>query len=407
MKSLHYDCFAGISGDMNLGAMIDLGMPVAHLVDNLRKLCLDGWELSAEPFVKSGIRSTMAKVMLTEENHAHDHHSHHEHHHSHSRSLPEIESLIDQSELSPFVKELSKRIFTVLGNAEAKIHGIPVEKVHFHEVGAVDAIVDIVGAAIAVEYFSPDRITCSRIELGSGTVKCAHGILPVPAPATVAILSGIPVNIGGTNIEATTPTGAAILKAIVDEFTDAFCGSIDKIGIGAGHKDGTIPNILRVMFVDNKSDCEVSEEYSVEVVANIDDMSPEYLAAAVSRLLEVGADDAWIVPIVMKKGRAASQIFALCNSHIVNEIEKVIFSETSSIGLRRRNVTKRILRRESFSVSTALGEVRVKRAMFDGQEKIKPEFDDLQKLAERNGLSLPHVLQSVTTEIDKMRKESK
>lgn len=279
MKILYYDCFAGISGDMNLGAMIDLGVDKEYLLNELSKLNLEAeYEIKIEKKNKNGISGTKVDVILkSEEDHSHEHHQnedghshndeqHHHHHeddHSHEhehnshdhvhRNLRDIELIINSSDLSENVKKLSVQMFTEVGKAEAKVHGKDLYEVHFHEVGAIDSIIDIIGAAICIDYLKPSKIMASHIEVGGGFVKCAHGLIPVPAPATVEILKGVPIKSGRVPFETTTPTGAAILATNVEEFVDNIDFTIDKIGYGLGTRDLEIPNVLRVYLAsDNK-----------------------------------------------------------------------------------------------------------------------------------------------------------
>ncbi len=262
MKILYYDCFAGISGDMNLGAMIDLGVDNEYLLNELAKLKLESeYEIKIEKRIKNGIHGTKVDVILKfKKEHSHDHNHHHDNHHSHEhhhhepshnhdhvhRNLGDIESIINNSELNKNVKRMSIDMFKEVAKAEAKVHGKDLYEVHFHEVGAIDSIVDIVGAAICIDYLKPDKIMASHIEVGGGFVKCAHGLMPVPAPATVEILKGIPIKAGRVNFEMTTPTGAAILASNVESFVDKMEFTIDKIGYGLGTRELEIPNVLRV-----------------------------------------------------------------------------------------------------------------------------------------------------------------
>lgn len=270
MKILYYDCFAGISGDMNLGAMIDLGVNKEYLLKELSKLNIsDEYEIKIKKDIKKGIQGTKVDVILKHEhnhNHSEEHneencnHIHkddidsHEHHHEHvHRNLKDIEDIINSSTLSDNVKKLSLNMFMKVAKGESKVHGKPLDEVHFHEVGATDSIVDIVGASICFDYLKVDKIMASTVELGGGFVKCAHGLIPVPAPATVEILKGIPVKSGAVSFETTTPTGAAILSANVDEFTDIKELLIDKVGYGIGQRDVEIPNVLRVYLGEKKT----------------------------------------------------------------------------------------------------------------------------------------------------------
>jgi uncharacterized protein (TIGR00299 family) protein len=267
VKILYYDCFAGISGDMNLGAMIDLGVEVDYLLKELSKLNIDEeFEIKIKRDIRKGISGTKVDVILYNHNHEHNHeeehfnngsqryedkHQEHAHNHEH-RNLTSIEKIIDDSQLNENVKELSKNMFLKVAKAEAKVHGKDLYEVHFHEVGATDSIVDIVGAAICIDYLKVDKILSSSVEVGSGFVKCAHGVMPVPAPATSEILTGIPIKSGMIKYEATTPTGAAILASLVDEFTDSKDFIVEKTAYGVGNKDEEIPNVLRLFLAKKK-----------------------------------------------------------------------------------------------------------------------------------------------------------
>ncbi|HEY5525328.1 MAG TPA: nickel pincer cofactor biosynthesis protein LarC, partial [Clostridium sp.] len=312
MKILYYDCFSGISGDMNLGALLDLGIDKGYLIEELSKLNLEGYEIKVSKGIRKGIEGTKVDVNLSSHHHEHSHaniegacvheHIHNEdedgHSHVHKdephihgvhRNLKDIEEIINCSDLSNKVKELSIKMFMEVARAEAKVHGKPLYKVHFHEVGAIDSIVDIVGAAICISHLNVDKIMSSSVELGGGFVKCAHGIIPVPAPATVEILKGIPVKLGAVPFETTTPTGAAILATCVTQFKDNNNFIINKIGYGIGNRDTDIPNVLRVMLVEeedkpinnkNKFGELHAKEYNSEIFeqiieCNIDDMNSE------------------------------------------------------------------------------------------------------------------------------------
>ncbi|HCJ57493.1 MAG TPA: nickel pincer cofactor biosynthesis protein LarC [Clostridiaceae bacterium] len=265
MKVLYFDCFSGISGDMTIASLLDLGVDQGRLLDGLSKLGLDGCKISIEKKSKMGITGTYFNVILDgphdehshEDEHKHDHDHHHEHEHSHEhehnhRSLKDIESIIDSSTLSERVKDLSKKIFLIVAEAEGKIHGTAPEEVHFHEVGAVDSIIDIVAAAICIEELKPDKIVFSKLPLSRGFVKCQHGLFPLPAPATLEILKGMPVYFTDAPIELVTPTGAAIAKALADEFGDMDEMEVEKVGYGLGNMDYHIPNVLRTILFDVK-----------------------------------------------------------------------------------------------------------------------------------------------------------
>lgn len=386
MKVLYYDCFSGISGDMNLGAMIDLGVPRQYLAEELYKLGLDGYEIEVSTDARKGISGIKAEVVLT--------HHHGETGHFH-RGLKEIEEIIEKSSLSDSVKKLSMNIFMQVAAAEAKVHNKPLYEVHFHEVGAVDSIIDTVGSAICIDYLKPDKILCSEVELGGGFVKCAHGIIPVPAPAVVEILKDVPVKSGVVQFETTTPTGAAILKTVVDEFTNNKNFKIKKTGYGIGHRDTDIPNVLRV-FLAEDSDIETEKAYIAE--CNIDDMSPEKYDYIIEELLLKGAADVFLTPIVMKKGRPAIKLSVLCSKNKIIEVKKLIFKETTTLGIRQYEVEKNMLNRDFSKINTKFGEVTVKNAYLEGVKiKSKPEYDECKKIAKEKGISLSELY----NEIDK------
>lgn len=382
MKILYYDCFAGISGDMNLGALIDLGVDPDYLVAELQKLNIEGFHLEIQKDVRRGISGTKATVVV--ENPENEKHRH----------LRHVEELINQSTLSPEVKVKSLEIFDLIAVAEGKVHNISKERVHFHEVGALDSIADIVGAAICLDYLKVDKVMSSSIQLGGGMVKCAHGLMPVPAPATTEIVQGVPVKSGLVQHEATTPTGAAILVATVDEFTDQIDFPIQKTAYGIGQRDvSEVPNVLRVYLSETSvgyGDTKLEEAWMLD--CNIDDMNPEWYDHLFSKLLEAGASDVFLTPIIMKKSRPANTLSVLCRKDILPEIKSIIFNNSTTIGLREYPVTKTVLRRIEKEIKTELGTVRVKSSSFQGKEiRVKPEFEDLKKLALQHNLSLNEV----------------
>jgi pyridinium-3,5-bisthiocarboxylic acid mononucleotide nickel chelatase len=401
MRILYYDCFAGISGDMNLGAMIDLGVDVNILKQELSKLPVHGYELKIKREMRKGISGTRVEVVLG------DHHfslpgslghlsqpaHHHEHQHN---SYGEISRMITDSSLSDRVKRISLVIFEKIAEAEAKIHNKPVGEVHFHEVGAVDSIVDIVGAAVCMDQLAPDKIMCSTVELGGGMVKCAHGLYPVPAPATADIVSNMPVRKGTVDYEATTPTGAGILAACVNEFTDKTGFRIVKTGYGIGSKDASIPNVLRVFLCETEGNESPDTQASLMVECNIDDMNPEFYDYIIDSLFAAGAKDVFITPIIMKKSRPAVKLSVLCTAESEHLVNEVLFKETSTIGVRKYLVEKTALERKIEQVSTRFGEVRVKSAFYEGAcIKSKPEYDDCIRIARAQGIPVSQVYSEV------------
>jgi uncharacterized protein (TIGR00299 family) protein len=336
MHILYYDCFSGISGDMNLGAMIDLGVDASYVINELQKLNLSGYTISFTTDQRKGITGTRANIILDHEHH----HNHGHHEHVHGRNLSDIKLLIEKSSLDDEVKKLSIKIFTKIGEAEAHVHGKPIDEIHFHEVGAVDSIVDIVGAAICINYLKPDQIIASPVELGGGLVTCAHGTFPVPAPATFEILKNKPVKMGAVQVETTTPTGAAILATLVTKFIENPKLTIKRIGYGIGFRDNAVPNVLRVCLAESIVADESEEQQGTIIECNIDDMNPELYEYVMDKLFEAGADDVWFQSIVMKKTRPAIKISVLCQNFKTNILENILLTETSTLGLRKYHVQK-------------------------------------------------------------------
>lgn len=392
MKILYYDCFAGISGDMNLGALIDLGVDKDYLIAELEKLNIEGFHLKINTDQRRGITGTKAEVII--ENQDNEKHRH----------LRHIEELVNGSSLPERVKINALKIFDLIAVAEAKIHNISKEKVHFHEVGALDSIADIVGAAICLDYLKVDKVMSSSIQLGGGTVKCAHGIMPVPAPATAEIIRNIPVKTGLVNHEATTPTGAAILVAIVDEFTDKIDTPIVKTAYGIGNRDTSeLANVLRVYLCEEADAVkDVSSENAMVLESNIDDMNPEHYDYILEQLFNGGASDAWIVPIVMKKSRPAATLSVLCKAELVEKMKEIVFIHSTSIGIREYGVKKNMLRREESTVETSFGSVRIKQSFFNGGlVRSKPEFEDCKRLAEKHQISISEIENAVNNIAEK------
>jgi len=326
-----------------------------------------------------------------EQAHVHSHSGNHEHHH---RNLKDIENIINSSDLSEKVKNLSLNMFMRVAEAEAKVHGKTLYEVHFHEVGAIDSIVDIVGAAICLDYLKVDKIMASHVHVGGGFVKCAHGLMPVPAPATVEILKGIPINVGVVQFETTTPTGAAILAENVQEFTSKIDFSIKKIGYGIGHRDLDIPNVLRVYLGEDNSLEKIEEQYILET--NIDDMNPEFYGYIEEKLFDAGALDVFKTPIFMKKGRPGIKLSVLISEKIEKDILDIVFEETTSIGVRKYKVEKIMLNREFSKVETQYGEVTIKKSYYKGDlVKYKPEYEECKKIAKENNITMEKVYREV------------
>lgn len=383
MKIISYDCFSGISGDMNLGAMIDLGVEKSFLINELNKLNLKGWELEVIKDQRHGITGTKVTVKQTRHEHAHRH-------------MSDIEKIINDSELSSNTKELSKKIFMKIAVAEAKVHNTSVDHVHFHEVGAVDSIIDIVGAAICFNSLNVEGVHVSTVELGSGFVKCDHGKLPVPAPATVEIIKGIPVKKGGVDFEATTPTGAAILAALGTDFSAGLPLKIEKTAYGVGQKDNhDVPNLLRVFLGEAISETEPGHN-ALHLECNIDDMNPEYYDFISDKLFSAGASDVFLSNIIMKKGRPGIVLNVLCESESADTIKQIIFTESTTLGIRTFPFRKETLVRKFVTIDTIYGEVKIKRSYYKDKEvSFKPEYDDCKRIASEKGIPLKEVYNNV------------
>jgi len=389
MKIISYDCFSGISGDMNLGAMIDLGVDKTLLINELNKLNLKGWELIVQKDQRHGITGTKVTVKQTRHEHAHRH-------------LSDIEKIINDSSLDTATKELSKKIFMKIAVAEAKVHGISLDHVHFHEVGAVDSIIDVVGAAICYNALKVDGVHVSTIELGSGFVKCDHGKLPVPAPATAEIIKGLPVKKGGVDFEATTPTGAAILAALGTDFSAGLPLKIEKTAYGVGQKDSKdIPNLLRVFLGETITGSESGHD-AIHIECNIDDMNPEFYEYISEKLFKAGASDVFFTNIIMKKGRPGIVLNVICETESADILKNIIFTESTSLGIRTFPFRKDTLVRKFETVQTTLGEVRIKRSFFKEKEvSVKPEYDDCKKIASDTGIPLKEIYNKIMSEIIK------
>jgi uncharacterized protein (TIGR00299 family) protein len=393
MKIAYLDCFSGVAGDMLLGALIDAGVPADALRAEIAKLNLDGVELKAERCVRKGITGTDVQV-VTGHDHAHRH-------------LSTIEKIIDGATLGQTVKERAKRIFRRLGEAEAAIHGIPIEKVHFHEVGAIDAIVDIVGACAGLEILGVERLYCSPLNLGSGTVKAAHGVMPVPAPATAALVNGLPTYSDGPAVELTTPTGAAVVSTLAEGFGPMPAMRISAVGYGAGDKEfPDRANMVRLVVGESSRAAEATEIFVIE--ANVDDMSPEWAGYVRQQLLEQGALDVTLTPVFMKKDRPGYQIQVLAKPDERDRLGDLLLAETTTIGIRYYPAQRRVLERSWKTVSTVYGEVRIKVASEGGViRNFAPEFEDCKKLAETKKIPLKMVWQQANFEYLRLSEEER
>jgi len=417
MKCLHFDCFAGISGDMTLGALVDLGVPPGKLTAELGKLNVRGWRLRFAREESNGIAGTRAIVEIEDEDELeHGEHGHHHEHggygcgheqhghecggHDSRRRWSDIKRLIEDSELSGGAKRTALKIFTRIAEAEAEVHNVKVEDVEFHEVGALDSIIDITGTAVCLDILKPERITAGEIELGGGTVKCVHGVLPVPAPATLLLCRGLPVKTGGFPAEMTTPTGAAILAACVDEFVTQAVFTEIKTGCGIGSRKFDRPDILRVSLrecapgvrgqpAQTNQTGQYIEEELVMLESNIDDMTGEGLGFLAGALFESGALDVTVTPCVMKKGRPANTVSVLCTKETSGPLTESFFLKSSTAGIRVVPVRRISLRREITENVIDGTTVKTKTVFFNGKPlRSKTEYEDRARIAKSKNRAL-------------------
>ncbi len=414
---LYFDCFAGASGDMILGALLDAGLPLDALRDALGSLAIDGFELRAERVLRAGVSATKFKliehgapepVSAPAQMHAHAHSHPHVHAHEHTqasaqddvpaiahghRSLREIEALIAKSALTPIARDRAIALFRRLAEAEAAIHNMPVDQVHLHEVGALDSIIDIVGAVFALDWFHADRIVCSPLNTGSGMVRCAHGHFPVPAPATARLLAAAaaPAYASGPRVELLTPTGALLTTGYAAAYGPLPAMTIDRIGYGAGDRDfAEFPNVLRVLLGTAAESA--NTERIVVMECEIDDMNPQIYGVLMDRLLEAGALDVYYAPVQMKKNRPGTLVTLVTAPEKRQALAEIIFRETTTLGVRYHEVFRDCLERERISVQTPWGDVRIKVARRGPTiMNAAPEFDDCVRLATAHGRAVKEV----------------
>jgi hypothetical protein len=381
MKLAYFDCFSGISGDMTLGALIDAGCSADLLRDELKSLHVPGWELTTDKVWKNGMSATCVRVN-TEDQQKH-------------RPLITILEILQNSRLGPGVRENASRIFKKMGEAEAHVHDAPLEKVHFHEVGAVDAIVDIVGSCIGFHALGIERFACSPLNVGGGTAKMTHGVLPVPAPATARLLQGAPTFSNGVQRELVTPTGAAIIATLCDSFGPQPAMTVSAIGYGAGTADlEGQPNVVRIMIGEtaDKTSFAGDEEISI-IEANLDDMNPQIYGYVLEKVLLAGALDVYTTALQMKKNRPGTLLTILCRPEDTNALMSLIFAETTTFGVRTHRAQRRALPREWVNVSTGFGPVRIKLSRSNGRIlHVTPEYDDCRKLAVEKQVPLQQVI---------------
>ena len=413
-KIAYFQPFSGCSGDMTLGALADAGLDLEELRRGLRKLNLGGYSIEEETVRRGAFQCTRVRVVLdepggpsgrvTENGHSHAHAHDHSHAHSHAtetkaspgeahRSLGSIIELIESSDLPAGVVKNAKAVFTRLGEAEARVHGVDIEEVHFHEVGAVDSIVDIVGSCLALELLEIDEVYCAPITVGTGFVEGAHGRMPLPAPATAELLRGFPIEQVDSGAELTTPTGAALLTTLAVDFGPMPPVTISSTGLGAGdERRGATPNALRVFLADRLEEEDAGRDTVLLLETNIDDMSSEWIGYLMDRLFENGALDVYVTPILMKKTRPAHKLSILGPLDRERELADTLFTESTTLGVRRTEIERIVLERETMEIETPWGPVRIKIAR-RGDERVgaSPEYEDLKRVAKAAGLPIKEV----------------
>jgi uncharacterized protein (TIGR00299 family) protein len=419
MRIAYLDCFSGISGDMFLGALVDAGVSPDLLRETVRGLNL-GAELEITRIDRNDITATKVDVIVNGEKdmprdevsvgraHSHEHthaddtthsneHSHsHEHSHEHGRSLKQIREIISASSISATAKQVALAIFQALGEAEAKIHNKPIDNIHFHEVGSVDAIVDITCAAVGAEALAVDEWICSPLNVGGGTVQCAHGTLPVPAPATLELLKGAPIYSSDIKKELVTPTGAAVVKTLVSRYASFPAMTTDCIGYGAGFRNfANSANVVRLTIGESSDVALRAPRETITIMeANLDDLSPQVFGYVIDKLLEAGALDAFGVPVQMKKSRPGVVLTVLSKPKDAQKFAKIIFAETTTIGLRMRDENRYALVRRHQAVETQWGTVRMKIANLNGTiANYAPEYEDCRTIAEQHNVPLKQFMQ--------------
>ena len=418
VKTLYLECAMGAAGDMLTAALLELVPDRQAFVDKMNALGLPGVRVSAEPAVKCGITGTHIKVTVSGEeeisedvhdhhdhehyhdyhDHDHDHHGHdHEHHHDHEHghhhhtSLQDIAAIIDGLDVSGRVKADAKAVYALIAGAESRVHGRPVEKVHFHEVGAMDAVADVVGVCLLMEQIGAESVCASPVHVGSGHVRCAHGILPVPAPATALLLEGIPTYGGSVQGELCTPTGAALLKYFVTSFGDRPVMAVQSIGYGMGKKDFERANCIRVFLGESES----RREQVTRLECNLDDITGEAVGYAMEQLFHAGAFDVYTQAIGMKKSRPGILLSVICSPENADELAALIMKHTTTLGIRRQDMTRYILQRTVETVDTPYGPVRIKKASGMGVSRSKAEYEDLATLADSNHVSLETIRKAI------------
>lgn len=390
VKIAYFDCFSGISGDMCLGALVDAGVPLAALAQELKKIPVQGYTLTSRRVKRSGISATKVDVLIDKK-------------YTGERKWQDIQKLVRESSLAPSIKKKGLTVFRSLFEAEAKVHGEPVNKIHLHELGAVDCLIDVFGTLIGLEMLGINEVYASAINLGSGTIYTSHGTLPVPAPATAELLRGVPVYSAGDPFEKTTPTGAALITSLAKGYGDMPVFIPEKTGMGAGGKDpAATPNVLRVLI--GETICSTADDSVMVIETNIDDMNPQIYEYISERLFDAGALDVFLTQIMMKKMRPAVKLSVLCARKKMKKIIDIILAETTSIGVRYHETSRIKLERRIERVETGHGKVRVKisctgkRAM-----TVTPEYEDCKELALKKGIPLSEIIEAAKVSARKVR----
>ncbi len=382
MKALYFNCQSGISGDMVVGALLDLGIEKNELIEELNKLKIGGYKIKVKKIKKKGVRATRFIVKTFNQRE--------------ERNLKDIYKIIDKSLLERKVKILSKKIFLNLAKAEAKVHKTTINKIHFHEVGAIDSIIDIVSGAILINRLNPKKIYASRLKVGKGKVKFCHGITTLPVPAVRELLKDVPATVLNINKELTTPTGAAIMRTIIDGFEDGIDMKAEKRGYGARKRDLKIPNVLEVILGETK----MNKEKLLILETNIDDMNPEFYSYVIEKLIKEGVNEAFIQPVVMKKNRIGTLLTVICEEKLKDRIIEKIFNETTTFGIRINKLSRVALEREIKKVKTKYGPINVKIGRYKGKIKtISPEYEDCKKVAQKKGIPIKEVYDEVKIKI--------
>lgn len=398
MRIAYFDCFSGISGDMFVGALLDAGLKIEILEKELNKLNLSGYQLEVNKVLKKGISASQFKVKIQEK--------------GVERRFKDILNILEESKLDEEIKNEVKKIFFKIAEAESKIHQEDIEKIHFHEIGGLDSIIDISSAVIGIKALEIKEIYSSPLPLGKGFVKCAHGILPLPAPATLELLKNIPTYSGGMESEMVTPTGAAIISTLTKDFGERPLMKIKKIGYGAGEREFSIPNLLRVSIGEKiLSDRDLMDGYvhdeALLIETNIDDMNPEFYDYIMDKLFSQGALDVFLTPIQMKKNRPAQMFSIIVYEQNLKEILKVLFSESTTLGVRIKEVKRLKLTQQNFIAETKYGKIKVKVGIFKEDIKtIAPEYQDCQKIAQQYQVPLKEIYEEAKkVAYDRMKKQ--